>query len=94
MSLKAAASARGPQMANSSARGSAAADQAAGEAPATGNFSNIRDLVENCIQNDEITPLLRLVFEAQAIPDTLSAVSGGDQHMPGMREAIGTVEAA
>lgn len=38
--------------------------------------SNIRDLVENCIQNDEVTPLLRLLLEAQAIPDTPSAIQG------------------
>ncbi|KAF8067252.1 SEC15A [Scenedesmus sp. PABB004] len=38
--------------------------------------ANIRPLVENCAHNDDITPLVRLVFEAQSLaesPDTIAA---------------------
>lgn len=38
--------------------------------------SNIRDLVENCVNNDDITPLVRLVFEAQSIATDPKDISG------------------
>lgn len=38
--------------------------------------TNIRDLVENCAHNDDITPLIRLVFEAQAVPESAEAIDG------------------
>ena len=38
--------------------------------------NNIRDLVENCIHNDDITPLIRLVFEAQSIPSNPKEIQG------------------
>jgi hypothetical protein len=41
--------------------------------------NNIRDLVENCIHNDDITPLIRLVFEAQSIPSNPKDIQGNRQ---------------
>jgi hypothetical protein len=38
--------------------------------------SNIRSLVENCARNDDITPLVKLVFEAQALADAPSTIAG------------------
>jgi len=38
--------------------------------------SNIRGLVETCAHNDDITPLVKLVFEAQALADTPPSIAG------------------
>lgn len=38
--------------------------------------SNIRGLVETCAHNDDITPLVKLVFEAQALADTPPSIVG------------------
>lgn len=46
-----------------------------GGAPAAED-TNIRDLVENCAHNDDITPLIRLMFEAQAVPESPTAIDG------------------
>jgi len=46
-----------------------------GGAPAPED-TNIRDLVENCAHNDDITPLIRLVFEAQAVPESPTIIDG------------------
>jgi hypothetical protein len=60
--------------------------------------SNIRGLVESCAHNDDITPLIKLVFEAQSLADTTPSIAGactgcpvellwcvqhGDQQLPG-----------
>lgn len=42
-----------------------------------GEEGNIRGLVENCAHNDDITPLVRLVFEAQSLAESPSTISGG-----------------
>lgn len=38
--------------------------------------SNIRGLVESCAHNDDITPLIKLVFEAQSLADTTPSIAG------------------
>lgn len=38
--------------------------------------SNIRGLVETCAHNDDIKPLVKLVFEAQALADTPPSIVG------------------
>lgn len=38
--------------------------------------SNIRGLVESCAHNDDITPLIKLVFEAQALAETQPSIVG------------------
>eukprot|EP00775_Hariotina_reticulata_P012679 gene12679-12808_t len=43
--------------------------------------SNIRSLVENCARNDDITPLVKLVFEAQALADAPSTIAADGQQM-------------
>jgi hypothetical protein len=37
---------------------------------------NIRGLVESCAHNDDVTPLVKLVFEAQALADTTPSIVG------------------
>lgn len=39
--------------------------------------SNIRGLVETCAHNDDITPLVKLVFDAQALADSPPSIAGG-----------------
>jgi hypothetical protein len=43
---------------------------------AGGEEGNIRGLVENCAHNDDITPLVRLLFEAQSLVDSPSIIAG------------------
>jgi hypothetical protein len=43
---------------------------------AGGEEGNIRGLVENCAHNDDITPLVRLLFEAQSLADSPSTIAG------------------
>lgn len=43
---------------------------------AGGEEGNIRGLVENCAHNDDITPLVRLLFEAQSLADSPSIIAG------------------
>jgi hypothetical protein len=43
---------------------------------AGGEGGNIRGLVENCAHNDDITPLVRLLFEAQSLADSPSIIAG------------------
>lgn len=38
--------------------------------------SNIRGLVENCAHNDDITPLVKLLFEAQSLAESPATVAG------------------
>jgi hypothetical protein len=38
--------------------------------------SNIKGLVESCAHNDDITPLVKLVFEAQSLADTTPSTVG------------------
>lgn len=38
--------------------------------------SNIRGLVESCAHNDDITPLIKLVFEAQSVADSTPSILG------------------
>eukprot|EP00878_Enallax_costatus_P009381 GHUV01009803.1.p1 GENE.GHUV01009803.1~~GHUV01009803.1.p1 ORF type:complete len:288 (+),score=116.50 GHUV01009803.1:305-1168(+) len=43
--------------------------------------SNIRGLVENCAHNDDITPLVRLLFEAQSLADSPATIAADGQQM-------------
>jgi hypothetical protein len=45
--------------------------------------ANIRELVEKCAHNDDITPLVRLMFEAQAVPDSPQSIDGAGQAYSG-----------
>lgn len=38
--------------------------------------SNIRGLVENCAHNDDITPLVKLLFEAQSLAESPATIAG------------------
>ncbi|WIA33058.1 hypothetical protein OEZ86_006214 [Tetradesmus obliquus] len=48
---------------------------------AGGEEGNIRGLVENCAHNDDITPLVRLLFEAQSLADSPSIIAADGQQM-------------
>eukprot|EP00883_Tetradesmus_obliquus_P013560 jgi/Sobl393_1/6519/SZX69264.1 len=48
---------------------------------AGGEEGNIRGLVENCAHNDDITPLVRLLFEAQSLADSPSIITADGQQM-------------
>ncbi|KIY99260.1 hypothetical protein MNEG_8700 [Monoraphidium neglectum] len=43
--------------------------------------ANIRELVEKCAHNDDITPLVRLMFEAQAVPDSPQSIDADGKQM-------------
>ncbi|GBF94883.1 hypothetical protein Rsub_08126 [Raphidocelis subcapitata] len=53
---------------------------AAADSPAPED-SGIRDLVEGCAHADDITPLVRLLFEAQTVPESPTAVDADGQRM-------------
>lgn len=43
---------------------------------ALGDEASVRDLVEACAGSDDIAPLVRLVFDAQAEPSSPTAIDG------------------
>lgn len=59
-----------------STKDAGAARGASSSGGAVGGVGSTRDLVENCINNDDLAPLARLVFEAQAIPDDPATMLG------------------
>ena len=44
--------------------------------PSGGGGNHLRSLVESCTHSDDITPLMRLVFEAQALGESPEAIRG------------------
>jgi hypothetical protein len=41
-----------------------------------GGATNVRGLVESCAHNDDIGPLIKLVFDAQALGDSAPTIAG------------------